>query len=74
MQDLHLTCLLYPFLFPMQSITPKKERHPHDTSFLVTHSLSSSSSKKKRGRRRTPKLFGRRKKYLECEDDGEYEI
>lgn len=56
------------------SITPKKERHPHDTSFLATHSLSSSSSKKKRGRRRTPKLFGRRKKYLECEDDGEYEI
>mmetsp|Transcript_5914 Transcript_5914/g.11175 ORF Transcript_5914/g.11175 Transcript_5914/m.11175 type:complete len:426 (-) Transcript_5914:191-1468(-) len=55
------------------SITPKKERHPHDTSFLATHSLS-SSSKKKRGRRRTPKLFGRRKKYLECEDDGEYEI
>lgn len=53
------------------SITPKKERHPHDTSFLTARSLSSGKSK--RGRRRTPKLFGRRKKYLEC-DDGEYEI
>jgi len=46
------------------SSTPKKEQHPHDTM------RSASSMKKKKGRKsRTSKLFGRRKNYLECDDE-----
>uniref|UniRef100_A0A6S8TYN3 Uncharacterized protein n=1 Tax=Chaetoceros debilis TaxID=122233 RepID=A0A6S8TYN3_9STRA len=56
--------------------------HPHDTlttSLLSKNShpaSSKSTHKKKRNKPRTKKLFGRRKKYMECEEevDGEYEI
>lgn len=48
-----------------------KTPHPHDTSFSTRSSSTLKSKKNKKSR--TPKIFRRRKKYMEFDDD-EYEI
>lgn len=53
----------------IQSVT--KTPHPHDTSFSTRSSSTFKSKKNKKSR--TPKIFRRRKKYMEFDDD-EYEI